>query len=124
MTTGAANDLAQALGWRSSLHAKAREARKFYTAIGVFTAIAVGLKFLRFNPMKALVWSGDRAGFLDASSLAPHHAHDEQPQDHGDRVNSLSTNVLGWTTIRCDYRFLMPSSTALPSLLMCRWTSY
>ncbi|WP_246684231.1 MULTISPECIES: hypothetical protein [unclassified Mesorhizobium] len=58
MTTGAAYDLAQAVGWKHNLHAKPREAPKFYIAIGAFTLIAVGLNFLGFNPMKAFVWSG------------------------------------------------------------------
>ena len=41
MTTGAAYDLAQALGWRHSLHAKPHEAKLFYAAVGTFTLIAV-----------------------------------------------------------------------------------
>ena len=63
MTTGAAYDLAQVMGWPSSLHAKPREAKKFYVAIVGFTAIAIAMNFLGFNPMKALVWSGVVQGF-------------------------------------------------------------
>jgi Mn2+/Fe2+ NRAMP family transporter len=63
MTTGAAYDLAQALGWRHSLNAKPQDAKRFYLAIAGFTAIALGMNFLGFNPMKALVWSGIVQGF-------------------------------------------------------------
>ena len=58
MTTGAAYDLCQAMGWKSSLHGRPKQARHFYVATAAFTVIAVGLNFLGFNPMKALVWSG------------------------------------------------------------------
>ena len=55
MTTGAAYDLCQVMGWKSSLHARPKQARHFYVATAVFTAIAIGLNFLGFDPMKALV---------------------------------------------------------------------
>jgi Mn2+/Fe2+ NRAMP family transporter len=63
MTTGAAYDLCQVLGWKSSLHAKPSEAKKFYAVIGGFTVLAMGMNFLGFNPMKALVFSGVVQGF-------------------------------------------------------------
>jgi hypothetical protein len=34
------------LGWKSSLHAEPRQAKKFYLAITGFTVIAIGLNFL------------------------------------------------------------------------------
>jgi NRAMP (natural resistance-associated macrophage protein)-like metal ion transporter len=98
MTTGAAYDLAQTLGWRSSLHARAREAPRFYAAIGVFTAIAVGLNFLGFNPMKALVWSGIVQGFSTPPLLLLIMLMTNDRRIMGDQVNSRGTNVLGWTT--------------------------
>src|SRR3954469_11263620 len=54
MTTGAAYDFCQVMGWKSSLNAKPKDAKKFYAAIAGFTAIAIGMNFLGFNPMKAL----------------------------------------------------------------------
>jgi Mn2+/Fe2+ NRAMP family transporter len=98
MTTGAAYDLAQALGWTHSLHAKPREAPKFYVAIGVFTLIAVGLNFLGFNPMKALVWSGIVQGFSTPPLLLLIMLMTNNRRIMGDKVNSRSTNVLGWAT--------------------------
>ena len=55
MTTGAAYDLCQVMGWKSSLHARPKQATHFYVATAAFTAIAIALNFLGFNPMKALV---------------------------------------------------------------------
>jgi Mn2+/Fe2+ NRAMP family transporter len=51
MTTGAAYDLAQVIGWKSSLHAQPAEARRFYRAIVGFTLLAIATNFLGFNPM-------------------------------------------------------------------------
>jgi Mn2+/Fe2+ NRAMP family transporter len=63
MTTGAAYDVAQVLGWKHSLHAKPHEAKKFYAAIIGFTLIGVAMNFLGFNAMRALVWAGVVQGF-------------------------------------------------------------
>ncbi|HEY0730717.1 MAG TPA: divalent metal cation transporter, partial [Pyrinomonadaceae bacterium] len=74
MTTGAAYDLCQVMGWKSSLHAKPAQAKKFYVTIGVCTVLAMAMNFLGFNPMKALVFSSV------------------------DRTNSLGMNILGRLT--------------------------
>src|SRR3954464_537201 len=63
MTTGAAYDLSQSLGWHNTLGAKPSEAGKFYGSIVGMTVIAVAINFLGFNPMKLLVWSGIVQGF-------------------------------------------------------------
>ena len=98
MTTGAAYDLAQSLGWKATLHSKAREAPKFYIAIGVITLVAVGLNFLGFNPMKALVWSGVVQGFSTPPLLLLIMLMTNDRRIMRDRVNGLGTNILGWTT--------------------------
>ncbi|MER9617414.1 Nramp family divalent metal transporter [Mesorhizobium sp. M0207] len=98
MSTGAAYDVAQAIGWKNSLHARAREAPKFYLAIGFFTAIAAGLNFLGFNPMKALVWSGIVQGFSTPPLLLLIMLMTNSRRIMGDQVNSRSTNILGWAT--------------------------
>src|SRR5262249_33829374 len=58
MTTGAAYDLCQSLGWENGLYKKPAEARKFYAAITVFTFIGMAMNFFGINPIKALVWAG------------------------------------------------------------------
>src|SRR5205085_2595097 len=68
MTAGAAYDLAQTVGWPSTLHARPGDAPRFYAAIIVFTAGAVAINFaeatagnLRFV----------RARRLEAGGFAP-----------------------------------------------------
>jgi Mn2+/Fe2+ NRAMP family transporter len=99
MTTGAAYDLCQVMGWKSSLHAKPKDARAFYWCIAGFTAIAVALNFLGFNPMKALVWSGIVQGFSTPPLLLLILLMTNNRAIMGDRVNSRWTNALGWITV-------------------------
>jgi len=99
MTTGAAYDLCQVLGWKSSLHAKPKKAPKFYGLIIVFTVIAVGLNFLGFNPMKALVYSGIVQGFSTPPLLLFIMLMTTNPAIMGDNVNSIWLNILGWVTV-------------------------
>ena len=98
MTTGAAYDLCQVVGWKHSLHAKPREAKKFYAAIGVFTVLAMGMNFLGFNPMKALVFSGIVQGFSTPPLLLLIMLMTNNRKIMGDRVNGLGLNILGWIT--------------------------
>lgn len=50
MTTGAAYDLGEVLGGKSNLHARPKEARKFYALIVDFTIVAVGMNFIGLAP--------------------------------------------------------------------------
>jgi Mn2+/Fe2+ NRAMP family transporter len=99
MTAGAAYDLGQALGWKNcSLHAKPREAKKFYVAVAGFTAIAVVLNFFGLNPMKALVWAGVVQGFSTPPLLLLIMLMTNNRKIMGDKVNTPIMNALGWTT--------------------------
>lgn len=98
MTAGAAYDLAQTLGWKHSLHARPSEAKKFYIAITLFTFAAVGLNFLGFNPMKALVWSGIVQGFSTPPLMLLIMLMTNDPKIMGKQVNGRLVNVLGWLT--------------------------
>lgn len=98
MTTGAAYDLAQVMGWRCSLHARPSEAKQFYIAIAGFTLVAVVMNFLGFNPMKALVWSGIVQGFSTPPLLLLIMLMTNNRRIMGDKVNSRSINILGWIT--------------------------
>ena len=98
MTTGAAYDLVQGVGGKGSLHHKVTEARLFYGTIIVVTVLAVALKFLGFNPMKALVWSGIVQGFsVPPLLLVMMLMTNDKTMMHG-KPNGLGTNVLGWVT--------------------------
>jgi len=98
MTTGAAYDIAQALGWRHGLAAKPRDAVKFYVVIGVVTVVAVGLNFLGFNPMRALVLSGVVQGFSTPPLLLLIMLMTNDRRIMGDQTNGRLANALGWTT--------------------------
>ena len=98
MTTGAAYDLCQVVGWKHSLHAKPSQAKKFYAAIGVFTVLAMAMNFLGFNPMKALVFSGIVQGFSTPPLLLLIMLMTNNRKIMGDRTNSLGLNILGWIT--------------------------
>ena len=98
MTTGAAYDLCQVIGWKHSLHAKPSEAKKFYGAIAVFTLLAMSMNFLGFNPMKALVFSGVVQGFSTPPLLLLIMLMTNNRKIMGNRVNTFWLNVLGWIT--------------------------
>lgn len=98
MTTGAAYDLAQVMGWKHSLHAKPSEAKKFYLAIVVFTFLGMGMNFLGFNPMKALVFSGVVQGFSTPPLLLLIMLMTNNRKIMGKQANGLGINLLGWIT--------------------------
>jgi Mn2+/Fe2+ NRAMP family transporter len=98
MTSGAAYDIAQSLGWRSSLGATRREAGKFYAAIVAVTVAAVALNFLGWNPMRVLVWSGIVQGFSTPPLMLMILLLTNDRAVMGDRVNGRAINVLAWVT--------------------------
>lgn len=98
MTVGAAYDIAQTAGWKHGLSVKPREAKKFYAAIVAFTAVAVAINFLGFNPMRVLVWSGIVQGFSTPPLLLMIMLLTNDRRVMGDRVNGRVMNILGWIT--------------------------
>jgi NRAMP (natural resistance-associated macrophage protein)-like metal ion transporter len=98
MTTGAAYDLCQALGWKHSLHAKPSEAKLFYGAIAVITLIAAGMNFIGINPMKALVFAGIVQGFSTPPLMLLIMLMTNNKAVMGNRVNSRKLNIIGWVT--------------------------
>jgi NRAMP (natural resistance-associated macrophage protein)-like metal ion transporter len=103
MTTGAAYDLCQALGWKSSLHARPKEAPAFYACVIGFTVVAVTLNFLGFNPMHALVWSGVVQGFSTPPLLFLILLMTNNRRIMGDRTNGWWTNLLGGLTLLASF---------------------
>ena len=98
MTTGAAYDVVQGLGREGSLHDAPDENRLFYAIIAAVTLLAVGLNFLGFNPMKALIWSGIVQGFSVPPLLLLMMLLTNSRSVVGARTNSRWTNLLGWLT--------------------------
>ncbi len=99
MTTGAAYDLSQAIGWKSSLHARPSEAKAFYALVAGFTLLAVLLNSLGFNPMKALVYAGIVQGFSTPPLMLFIALMTNDRRLMGDKVNSAWLNVLAWLTV-------------------------
>jgi Mn2+/Fe2+ NRAMP family transporter len=99
MTAGAAYDLCQVLGWKSTLDAAPDKAVQFYIAIAGFTTVAVLLNFLGFNPMKALVYSGIVQGLSTPPLLLLILLMTGSRKLMGDEVNSAGMNALGWGTL-------------------------
>jgi NRAMP (natural resistance-associated macrophage protein)-like metal ion transporter len=98
MTTGAAYDLCQSVGWKHGLYRKPSEAKAFYAAIGFFTLIAIGLNFFGINPMKALVLAGIVQGFSTPPLMLLIMLMTNNRNIMGKRVNGLAINILGWIT--------------------------
>ena len=98
MTTGAAYDVVQGIRKHASLHDNPEDNKLFYAIIAIVTTLAVGMNFLGFNPMRALVWSGVVQGFSVPPLLVLMMLLTNRKNVMGARVNSRSTNVLGWAT--------------------------
>ena len=98
MTTGAAYDLVQGLGKEGDLHHRVSEAKLFYGVILIVTIVSVGLNFLGFNPMRALVLSGIVQGFSVPPLLLMMMLMTNDARMMGERRNGRLLNVLGWTT--------------------------
>jgi NRAMP (natural resistance-associated macrophage protein)-like metal ion transporter len=99
MTIGAAFDVCQSFGWKHGLHAKAKEAKPFYTAVVLFTIVAIGLNFFGINPMKALVYSGIVQGFSTPFLMLLVMLITNNRKIMGRWVNTRRMNVLGWLTM-------------------------
>lgn len=99
MTTGAAYDLCQTFGWKHGLHAKPAEAKKFYIAITLFTAIAMCMNFFGINPMKALVGAGIVQGFSTPFLMLMVMLITNNRLIMGKWVNGRAINALGWLTM-------------------------
>jgi NRAMP (natural resistance-associated macrophage protein)-like metal ion transporter len=98
MTTGAAYDLCQSVGWKHGLYRKPAEAKKFYGAVAVFTLIAIALNFFGVNPMKALVFAGIVQGFSTPPLMLLIMRITNNRAIMAKRVNGRAINILGWIT--------------------------
>ena len=56
--------------WNTSLESRPHEAKRFYGAIGVATAIGLLMNFLHIDPVKALVWAAVLNGLVAAPLMA------------------------------------------------------
>jgi NRAMP (natural resistance-associated macrophage protein)-like metal ion transporter len=98
MTGGAAYDLCQTAGWKNGLNKRPAQAKRFYLAIAGFTVLGMGMNFLGFNPMKALVIAGIVQGFSTPPLMLLIMLMTNNRKIMGNRVNGRAINVLGWAT--------------------------
>jgi NRAMP (natural resistance-associated macrophage protein)-like metal ion transporter len=98
MTTGAAYDLCQTVGWKYGLHAKPKEAKQFYASIAIVTFVAAAVNLLGINPMKALVWAGIVQGISTPALMLFIMLITNNRKIMGRWTNSAAMNVLGWIT--------------------------
>lgn len=98
MTTGAAYDLCQSLGWKHGLHYPPAEVKRFNIAIAIFTMLAMLLNFGGINPIKALVWSSIVQGFSTPFLMLLIMLTTNNPKIMGRWVNTRLMNILGWGT--------------------------
>lgn len=98
MTTGAAYDLCQALGWKHGLHYPPGKVKRFNAAIALCTGLAMCLNFVGINPMKALVWSSIVQGISTPFLMLLIMLITTNRTIMGRWVNTKPLNVLGWLT--------------------------
>ncbi len=98
MTTGAAYDLAQVVGWTHGLYKRPGQAKKFYGSIVLFSLIAVGIDFAGIDPIRALVWAGIVQGFSTPPLMLLIMLMTNNRAIMGRQVNGRAMNILGWTT--------------------------
>ncbi|MGH9480679.1 MAG: NRAMP family divalent metal transporter [Terriglobales bacterium] len=98
MTVGAAYVVCDAMGWKSGLSTRPREARRFYAVIAAMTVAAVGFNFLGFNPIRALVGAGIVQGALAPGLMLLILLLTNNRAVVGPWTNTRAANALGFAT--------------------------
>ncbi len=98
MTISAAYNVCQSFGWKHGLHIDPSEAKRFYTAIVLFTLLAMGLNFFGINPIKALVFAAIVQGFSTPFLMLALMLITNNRKVMGPWKNRPAINVLGWLT--------------------------
>jgi NRAMP (natural resistance-associated macrophage protein)-like metal ion transporter len=98
LTTSAAFGVADALGWKSSLDAKPREAKRFYAVIVAATLVGIAINFLGINPIQALVVTAILNGLLAPPVLILVMLASNDRAIMGERTNGRLLNIVGWAT--------------------------
>ncbi len=99
MTVGAAYVVCDALGWKSGLSARPKDARPFYLVTAATTAAATAFNYLGFNPIHALVGAGIVQGCLAPLLMLLILQMTNNRQIMGRWTNSRPANLLGALTL-------------------------
>lgn len=95
MTVGAAYIICDAVGWKSGLSAKRKDAPQFYWIITAVTVVAIGLNFLGMNPIHALIAAGVVQGFLAPGLMLLLLVITCNPRIMGQWTNSRGVTAVG-----------------------------
>lgn len=98
LTGSAAYAIAEAFGWEYGLDEKPENAKQFYAAIALSTAIGMLINFMGINPIKALFWTAVINGFLAPPLLVVIMLVANNKEVMGERTNGNWMNILGWIT--------------------------
>lgn len=109
LTGSAAYALAEAFGWEYGLDEKPEQAKQFYAAIAISTAIGMLINFIGINPIKALFWTAVINGFISPPLLIVIMLVANNKKAMGERVNGFWTNALGWATAAVMFAAAMAS---------------
>jgi Mn2+/Fe2+ NRAMP family transporter len=94
----AAYGVGEAMGWRTGLEHKPRQARNFYGVIAAATLIGIALNFTHVNPVRALYWSAVVNGVIAAPILAAILVVASRRAAMGEFVISGRLRIAGWIT--------------------------
>src|SRR5579862_7947989 len=92
----AAYALAEAMGWRSGLERKAKDARGFYGVIAVSVLAGLFIQYSPISPMKALFWSAVINGVVAVPLMVVILLIASRKSVMGEFTSSRSILVLGW----------------------------
>jgi Mn2+/Fe2+ NRAMP family transporter len=96
MSVGAGYMLCDAMGWKSGLSTRPREAPQFYAVIAAVTAVAAAMNFLGVNPFHALIIAGTVQGLLAPALLVLLLLMTGNSAIVGRWTNSRPVAALGW----------------------------
>jgi len=88
--------LSEAMGWKSGLERKAKDARGFYGIIAVSVLAALVIQYSPISPMKALFWSAVINGVVAVPLMAVIILLASKKSVMGDYTISWTLVILGW----------------------------
>jgi Mn2+/Fe2+ NRAMP family transporter len=98
LTGSAAYVFSEAANWTEGLNLNFKQAQGFYSAIIVATAIALGMNFLGFNPIKALVFASVVNGVVAVPLLVLVALIAQNDTIMGSFKSGILSRILLWTT--------------------------
>jgi NRAMP (natural resistance-associated macrophage protein)-like metal ion transporter len=94
----AAYAVSEAKHWRGSLEDRPRLAPKFYAIVTISMAFGLALNYAGFNAVRMLFWAAVLNGMLAPPLIVLVVLLTSNAKVMGDRVNSRTLKLLGWTT--------------------------